>query len=82
MIAEWILQLAADFLKKQILEWFPGLDLELVAKIIQRYAADLVDLYERWASNPDQLEFELGQLKAEIKQFIADFEAGLEGGNQ
>lgn len=82
MFADWILGLANAALHKLLLEWFPELPLDIILKAIEVYGPKLAKIYEEWFGEPRQFDFELGQLRAEIKQWVADFEAGLEGGTQ
>lgn len=47
--------------------WFPKAPIALLEPFIER----LVDAHNRFQDNPDQLEFELGAIKTEIKGVLA-----------
>jgi hypothetical protein len=76
-----VLKLALTVLR----EWLPK---EALAALIQFLPQDKLDellerivhIVDRFDSEPDQLEFELGAVKAEVKALLEGFGVSVDGG--
>lgn len=69
-----LVAMASYLLKSAVAQISPDVAPPLVAAIVTRFLPKVVEVFELWAKNPDQLEFEWGQLRAEIKGYIAALE--------
>jgi hypothetical protein len=56
--------------------WFPQAPIAQLEPFVER----VVSLYNRLGDNPDQLEFELGAVKAEVKGLLAEAGIVVDGG--
>jgi hypothetical protein len=58
--------------------WFPQAPIEQLEPFVER----VVSIFNRFGNNEDQLEFELGAVKAEVKGALAQAGIVIDGGLQ